>query len=82
MDDPHSELARTNTLACYENQKIGVKINKIGHRAQYSKTFYNCNMLMFINRVFVPGRLFQSNLRFAGKARAYQCEAYFKCFNR
>jgi hypothetical protein len=44
----------------------------------YYKTFYNCNLRIFvIARVFVFGKPFQLSLMFAGKAAAYMSEAPF-----
>ncbi len=49
---------------------------KVDLRGQSYKTFYCCNLQIFVNtRVFVPGKPFHSSVVFAGKAGAYLSEA-------
>jgi hypothetical protein len=51
----------------------------IDNSAQCYKTFYDRNLIAFLNRVFVPGKPFLPTLTFASKAGAYLSNALFKC---
>jgi hypothetical protein len=66
----------------YKNFFLSVShdlFENIDNMAQYYKTFYDRNLLAFLNRVFVPGKPFLPSLMFANKAGAYLSNALFKC---
>ncbi len=58
----------------------GRKINNIGSTGLSYKTFYGCNLRIFvISQSVCPSHAFQPSQMFVGEARAYPSEALLRC---